>query len=229
MAKSATAARRGSKATAKARPSTKKTKGARTARRKTAARAAATRTRGKKPPAAPSPLAAAGAVVLGAAKGAAAAMAQRLAWKKSANDPILLLEQEHRRFRELLKQGEETTARATKRRLQLLETLTRELNAHELLEEHALYPALEPHAQTREIVLEGYEEHHVTDVLTAELRKVKPNDERWAAKFKVLKETLEHHLQEEEQNMFRAARGVLSREELDGLGAQMKALRAESR
>jgi hemerythrin-like domain-containing protein len=102
-------------------------------------------------------------------------------------------------------------------------------NEHELIEEQVLYPALEPHAQAREIVLEGYEEHHVADVVTKELHDVTPDDERWAAKFKVLKESLEHHIQEEERRMFRTARGVLSRDELNELGKRMKALKAESR
>jgi hemerythrin-like domain-containing protein len=103
------------------------------------------------------------------------------------------------------------------------------LNEHELMEEQVLYPALEPHAQAREIVLEGYEEHHVADVITRELRDVPPDDERWAAKFQVLKESLQHHIKEEERNMFRTARAVLSRDELSELGTRMKALKAESR
>ena len=229
MAKRATAGQRRSKGTAKARGSTKKTKGARAARRKTGARAAATRTRRRKSVAKPSTLGVASAVVRGAARGAVVAVAQRLRWTTNKNDPIALLEKDHRRFEELLKQGEETTERAAKRRRQLLDTLTRELNEHELMEEQVLYPALEPHAQARGIVLEGYEEHHVADVITRELRDVTPDDERWAAKFKVLKESLEHHIQEEERVMFRTARAVFSREELNGLGARMKALKAESR
>lgn len=227
MAKRVTAGQRRSKGPANTGASTKKTKGTVVARRKTAARAAAARTRRTKPTARPSSLGAASALVRGAAEGAAAALAARLSWASKKNDPIALLEQEHRRFETLFKQGEETTTRATKRRRQLLETLTRELNEHELMEEQALYPALEPHAEARAIVLEGYEEHHVADVITRELRKVKPDDERWAAKFKVLKESIEHHIQEEERRMFHIARAVLSRDELSELGKRMKALRTE--
>jgi len=229
LAKRATARRRPSKRTAKAKGSTKKTKGLRAARRKTAARAAATRTRGRKPAAKPSTLGVASAVVRGAVEGAVVAVARRLPWTTTENDAIVLLEADHRRFEELLKQGEETTDRAAKRRRQLLDTLTRELNEHELMEEQVLYPALEPHAQARGIVLEGYEEHHVADVIARELRDVTPDDERWAAKFKVLKESLEHHIQEEERTMFRTARAVLSRDELNELGTRMKALKAQSR
>jgi hemerythrin-like domain-containing protein len=47
------------------------------------------------------------------------------------------------------------------------------------------------------------------------------SDEKWGAKFKVLKENIEHHIKEEEGPMFRTARGVMSRDELRALGSQM--------
>ena len=139
----------------------------------------------------------------------------------------MLLETDHRRFEALLKQGEETTERGVKSRTNLLETLTAELNVHELIEEKILYPALEPHAQAREIVLEGFQEHHVADLLLNELHALARSDEQWGAKFKVLKESIEHHIQEEERQMFRIARAVLGRDELTDLGVRMKALKTE--
>ena len=197
-----------------------------TAKRKTAARAAATRSRAKKPVAKPSRLSAATALVRGVAASAVVGVAQRLPWAKDENDPIVLLETDHRRFEDLLKQGEETTARAVKGRTRLLKTLTAELNVHELIEEQVLYPALESHGQARDVVLEGYQEHHVADVLLNELHELAKDDAQWGAKFKVLKESIEHHIAEEERVMFLTARGVLSRDELRDLGARMKALRA---
>jgi hemerythrin-like domain-containing protein len=197
------------------------------AKRKTAARSAASRTRKKTPSAKPSTLAAAATLVRGAAAGAAAAVAARLPWAANENDPIALLETDHRRFEDLMKSGEETTARAVKRRTQLLATLTAELNVHEAIEEKILYPALKPHAEARDIVLEGYQEHHIADVLVKELNALAKDDEKWGAKFKVLQESLEHHIQEEEGNMFRTARAVLGREELDDLGKRMRALKRD--
>ena len=141
----------------------------------------------------------------------------------------MLLEKDHRRFEDLLKQGEETTERAIRGRTELLDTLTKELNLHELVEEKILYPALKAHPEARDIVLEGYQEHHIADVLTRELHTLSPEDERWGAKFKVLKESLEHHIQEEEGGMFRKARGIFSREDLRALGAQMTQMKADAR
>ena len=115
-----------------------------------------------------------------------------------------------------------------KRRAQLLKTLTSELDIHELIEEKILYRALKPHKQARDIVLEGYQEHHVADLIARELRTLAKGDEKWGAKFKVFKESIEHHIQEEESKMFRIARAVFSCGiELLDLGAGMRALKAE--
>jgi hemerythrin-like domain-containing protein len=76
-------------------------------------------------------------------------------------------------------------------------------------------------------VLEGYQEHHVADLIVKELHGLAKDDERWGAKFKVLKENIEHHIEEEEGQMFRTARGVMSREELQELGARMRAMKAQ--
>jgi len=168
----------------------------------------------------------AAAMIRGVAAEAAVAVTRRIPWAKNENDPFVLLETDHRRFEDLLKRGEESTERAVKLRRELLETLTAELNVHEAIEEKVLYPALKSHPETRDIVLEGYQEHHVADVIVKELHAVAADDEKWGAKFKVLKESLEHHIEEEEGKMFRLARGVMEREELNDLGAQMKALRA---
>lgn len=224
------------KAAAKGRPKPAAAKKARktappptkTARRKTAARAAATRAQRENPTPEPkSKLASAAIAVRGALAGAVAVVADRLPWTSSGKpDAITLLETDHRRFEELLKQGEETTDRAKKTRRELLDTLTRELTAHELVEEKVLYPALQQHPEAKDIVLEGFQEHHVADLIVKELHEVATDDEQWGAKFKVLKENIEHHIQEEEGAMFRTARGIFTHEELHDMGAQMQQLKS---
>ena len=141
------------------------------------------------------------------------------------HDAVKLLEKDHRRFERLMEEGEETTARARKRRKDILSMLAAEIGTHERKEERVLYPALKRHSEAREIVLEGYQEHHVADVLLGELKQMDPTDERWGAKFKVLKESLEHHIEEEEGHMFRTARSVLGRDRLEELGRRMQALK----
>ena len=209
-----------------ARTERKKTAARKTASRKTAARGKATRQRRTAPaPRQRSRIAAVATVARGVIAGAATAVASKLPWGKSKPDALQMLEQEHRRFKALLAKGEETTEQARKGRRELLATLTSSLNEHELMEEKVLYPALQPHAEAREIVLEGFEEHHVADLIVKELQDVATNDEQWAAKFKVLKESIEHHIGEEEGHMFHIARGIFSREELRDMAARMEALR----
>jgi hemerythrin-like domain-containing protein len=142
-------------------------------------------------------------------------------------DAITMLEQDHRRLEALLERGEETGATAVKSRKTLLDTIAAALTVHETIEERVLYPALEQYPETRAIVLEGFQEHHVADLIMKELYETSVSNEIWGAKFKVFKENIEHHIQEEEGPMFRTARGVMTREELVALGERMAALKAD--
>jgi hemerythrin-like domain-containing protein len=207
-----TSRRRTAKKAKPARRSAAKRRPTKAAKKKTAARAAASRSR--KPERPKSTFEKATSIARGAALTAVAAITNRLPWATNENDPIALLETDHRRFEKLLEEGEKTTERAAKGRAELLKTLISELNVHEAIEEQVLYPALKPHAEARHIVLN-------------ELKSVATDSEKWAAKFKVLKENITHHIKEEERMMFPAARGVLAREELLALGARMRALKAE--
>lgn len=211
---------------APARAAVRTAKKAKTAKKKTAARSAASRTRReRKPSPKPSTLSKAAALVRGTVAGAVVSISSRVPGAAETPDAIQILEREHRRFEDLLKQGEDTTERAQATRRELLATLTAELNAHELMEEQVLYPALQNDPRAREIALEGFEEHHVADLIANELSDVPPTDEAWGAKFKVLTENIEHHIKEEERLMFPLARGIFSREELRELGARMLKVR----
>jgi hemerythrin-like domain-containing protein len=135
---------------------------------------------------------------------------------------IKLLEDDHRKVKKLLEQGDETTERAAKTRTKLFEQLQSEMEVHEAIEEEIFYPALKQHEKAKDIVLEGYEEHHVVDKIIGELEGVDVQDETWAAKFAVMKENIEHHIEEEENEMFEQAREIFSDEELDDLGSAME-------
>ena len=219
-----TTKRSAKKAKASKRVMPKRTK-TKAAKNKVAARSTASR---KATPAKPrSTIASLGIIAKGMAATAVAAITKRISWAKDENDPINLLETDHRRFEQLLKDGEDTTERAIKGRGEVLDTLTSELNVHEAIEEKILYPALRSSAEAHDIVLEGIEEHHVADIIIKELHAVRKDNDKWGAKFKVLKESVEHHIQEEERKMFPIARGTIPREELLALGARMRALKSE--
>jgi hemerythrin-like domain-containing protein len=72
-------------------------------------------------------------------------------------------------------------------------------------------------------VLEGIEEHDVVDILMGELDGMDPTEETWGPKAKVMAENVEHHIEEEEGEMFQKARQVFDADELTQLGEKMAA------
>jgi hemerythrin-like domain-containing protein len=138
-------------------------------------------------------------------------------------DAMSLLKEDHRRVKKMLAELESTTERGVKTREELFARVKRELVVHEAIEEEIFYPALKEHPKTKDIALEAYEEHHVVDTVMAEIEGVAYDDETWGAKFKVMKENLEHHIEEEEGEMFKQARQVFDQDELAQLGESMKA------
>ena len=141
-------------------------------------------------------------------------------------DPLKMLEDDHETVKKILGDLEDTTERAVKTRTELFGRLEREMRVHEVLEEEILYPALKEHDKAKDLALEGYEEHHVVDTIMGEMRDVSVEDETWTAKFSVMKENIEHHIEEEEGDMFKTARQVLSKQELEELGERMEQRKA---
>jgi hemerythrin-like domain-containing protein len=136
-------------------------------------------------------------------------------------DAIQMLKADHDKVKDLLARLEKTTERGEKTREELFATIKGELTVHETIEEEIFYPALKEHPKAKELVLEGYEEHHVVDTVMAELEGLDVSDETWGAKATVMKENVEHHIEEEEREMFAQARKVFDKTELDELGARM--------
>ena len=143
-------------------------------------------------------------------------------------DAIALLKADHDKVKKLLTELETTTERGEKTRAELFSTIKGELTVHEIIEEEIFYPELKAHPKAKDIVLEGYEEHHVVDVLMSELEGMDVADETWGAKALVMKENIEHHIEEEEGDMFVKARQVFDRAELEDLGARMEARNKEA-
>ena len=143
-------------------------------------------------------------------------------------DALKLIKDDHEKMRKLLTELESTTERGVKTREELYATIKGELTVHEIIEEEIFYPALKEHPKAKDIVLEGYEEHHVVDVVMAELEDLPVDDEAWGAKAKVMKENVEHHMEEEEGEMFQKARQVFDKDELEELGTRMERRKAEA-
>src|SRR5829696_1304920 len=137
-------------------------------------------------------------------------------------DALTLLKNDHDKVKKLLTELESTTDRAEKKRTELFSTIKGELTVHEIIEEEIFYPELKAHPKAKDIVLEGYEEHHVVDLLMSELENLDVTDETWGAKAIVMKENIEHHIEEEEGEMFKTARQVFDKQELKDLGSRME-------
>ena len=137
-------------------------------------------------------------------------------------DAFTLLKTDHKTVAGIMDKIEETTERAVKGREELFTQLKTELDIHAEIEEKILYPVLEKAEETHDISLEAYEEHRIVKQLLSELEAEPKDAEEWTAKFTVLKENVEHHVEEEEGEMFKKARRVLSQEEIDELGARLE-------
>jgi hemerythrin-like domain-containing protein len=141
---------------------------------------------------------------------------------------LTMLMDDHAKLKKLLAELETTTERGVKTREELFAKIRRELTVHEIIEEEIFYPALKAHPKAKDIVLEGYEEHGVVDILMGELTDLPYDDETWGPKAKVMIENIEHHIEEEEGEMFEKARSVFDRSELNELGDAMGARRVKA-
>ena len=137
-------------------------------------------------------------------------------------DAITLLKQDHREVEALFEKFESLGDRAYKGKAQVVSKIIQALKTHAELEETIFYPAFREGADDEDLALEAYEEHHVVKFLIAELELMQPEDERYDAKVTVLKELIEHHVEEEEQTMFPEAQKALGKDEIEALGQQME-------
>jgi hemerythrin superfamily protein len=136
-----------------------------------------------------------------------------------------LLKKQHKDVRGLFEEVLEVEDPESRR--QLCERIGQELMVHTKIEEEIFYPAVrELGDKGEEMVAEAFEEHHVVDLVLAELPEVDPEDERFHAKMTVLQELVDHHAKEEEKEMFKLAQ-KLGRTELAELGERMEARAAE--
>jgi hemerythrin superfamily protein len=114
-----------------------------------------------------------------------------------------MLREDHKKVKGLFEEFEQAEDSKTKQRI--VETALMELEVHSKLEEELIYPAIRAEIDDDDLMDEALEEHHVVHGLLKELKKMKPSDERYDAKFTVLTENVRHHIKEEETEMFSKA------------------------
>jgi hemerythrin-like domain-containing protein len=138
-------------------------------------------------------------------------------------DAFELLKADHKKVAELFDLLETASG---KRKLDVFKRIKSELEVHTHIEETIFYPALEKPEETHDLTLEAYEEHNVVKTLLAELSGARSATNEWQAKAKVLRENVEHHVDEEENELFDKANDALSHEEIEALGGRMAAEKA---
>ncbi|MCW8277395.1 hemerythrin domain-containing protein [Pseudomonas sp. PCH199] len=142
---------------------------------------------------------------------------------------IDMLKADHERVKAILTQLEDSTERAVKKRSELLAKLEMEIMIHTKLEEEILYPAFKKAGgkEQEKMYYEAKEEHRTVDSLVLpDLKVTDPASVEFSGRAKVVKELLEHHIEEEETEMFPQAQKLLGKAELEELGKQMEMMKA---
>ncbi len=138
--------------------------------------------------------------------------------------PIELLKQDHATVQSLFKKF--AKVKDAKRKEKIVRTAIEELKIHMAVEEELFYPAVREEFsedEMEELMDEAMEEHHVVKLLIQELDEMGPEDERFNAKFTVLAENIQHHIQEEESEIFpKVKRSDANSEEIGARMAEFK-------
>lgn len=134
-------------------------------------------------------------------------------------DAIVMLKADHKVVKGLFKKlkGHDVS---------VVPKICKELTVHAKLEETIFYPAIRPLIEALD-VNEAYEEHHVVKFLIGELESMTSKDDNYEAKAVVLMEMVEHHVEEEEGELFPDVRKSMGRNELKELGTRMTALKTK--
>lgn len=139
-------------------------------------------------------------------------------------DAITLLKQDHKTVEKLFKQFEKAKQPSQQRKT--AQAVIKELSVHAAIEEMVFYPAVRDRVpKVEDTVLESLEEHHIVKWVLSELEDMKPDHERFKAKMTVLMESVRHHVEEEEKELFPDVRKALGRKELAELGAALETVK----
>src|SRR5262245_14704471 len=133
---------------------------------------------------------------------------------------IEMLREDHRKVKKLFEEFEHTEEEQSKE--QIVEHTLRELEVHAALEEEIFYPAAEEQIGEKDSIDEAREEHHVVKLLIGELKKMRADDDRYDAKYTVLAESVKHHIEEEESELFPKLEGRLDAAEMETRKEQLQ-------
>jgi len=133
-----------------------------------------------------------------------------------------LLKEDHREVEELIAQLEEGADKETFLKLKS------SLELHTQIEENIYYPALEGKDETDELVTDAYQEHDEVDELLEEMSGTDIESDEFQVLLKQLKDSIEHHVKEEENELFPKSEEVLGAEKLEKMGDEMEKMKSKS-
>jgi hemerythrin superfamily protein len=161
--------------------------------------------------------------------------ARRPTAKNGASDDVLaVLKQDHDNVKALFEQAFAKEA-GDAAIADIVRQIVSELKLHTEAEETIFYPALKAKAidgdaeDAKEEVLEAYVEHGSVKELIAQIEELTPADESYKAVLTVMSELVQHHVEEEESEMFKRARKLLAKDELSSIGEQVTALKESAK
>lgn len=137
-------------------------------------------------------------------------------------DVYAAIKHQHDAARDTLEKLGDSTTRAVKTRKFLFDAFKRDLWAHNKVEEAVFYSVLRNHKEVRDEALEAFAEHHMLNALLEELETTPVDNDNWTAKFSALSELLEHHMKEEEDEVFNMARNLLSTDDASDMGKKLQ-------
>jgi hemerythrin superfamily protein len=143
-------------------------------------------------------------------------------------DIFQILKKDHQTVKELFKKLEATTPRAIKGREKLFSQLKNDLEAHSHGEEATFYSILKEQEEMQENVEEAMDEHETVATLLEELEELDKESEEWDSKLEELKKNVLHHVKEEEGEIFKKAKNVLSKEQLQTLGKEFQSAKKQA-
>ena len=139
-------------------------------------------------------------------------------------DAITLLKNDHKTVKDLFRRFEK--AKNDRTRKTVVQDIIKELSVHAAIEEQVFYPAVRQSVEgTEDVVLESLEEHHIVKWTLSELDGMAADHERFVPKVTVLIESVKHHIEEEESEMFPKVRSALGRKKLAEIGDVMEKAR----
>jgi hemerythrin superfamily protein len=130
-----------------------------------------------------------------------------------------LLTEDHQKVRQLFQQVQQIRDNDEKK--ELFDQIDTELAVHAEIEETIFYPALEEHDQLKNMVREAREEHEQVEQLLLEIEDLATEDTDFTSQLAELEESVEHHVAEEEEEMFPKVREIFDEAALEQLGKEL--------